>query len=62
MLAKYFLLFYFYSFCGWLMEVLDTKIKTGKWVNRGFMIGPVCPIYGAGCIVILTLLIFKKLF
>ena len=50
------LLFYLYSFLGWLAEVVITYIKLHKFVNRGFLIGPLCPIYGA-CCVLMTLLL-----
>ena len=41
----FFLLFIMYSFLGWLMEVTLTFIRSKKFVNRGFLIGPYCPIY-----------------
>ena len=41
-------LFFIYSFLGWLMEVIVGWIYRKKIVNRGFMIGPYCPIYGFG--------------
>ena len=41
---------------GWLMEVILTVIKEHKFVNRGFLIGPYCPIYGSGCLLIIILL------
>lgn len=44
----YFILFLIYSFIGWVIEIIDTLIKTKKIVNRGFLIGPYCPIYGWG--------------
>ena len=44
----YFLLFIIYAFLGWLIEVIHEVITTGKLVNRGFLIGPYCPIYGFG--------------
>lgn len=44
------LLFYLYSFIGWVSEVITTIIKEHKFVNRGFLIGPLCPIYGACCV------------
>jgi uncharacterized membrane protein len=56
MLTKYILLFFIYSFCGWFMEVMDTKFQTKKWVNRGFLMGPICPIYGVGCLTLVTFL------
>ena len=55
-LILYFLLFVFYSFVGWCMEVIVTLCTTKKLVNRGFLIGPLCPIYGFGCLLIITLL------
>lgn len=50
------MIFFTFSFIGWLMEVILTKIEDKKWVNRGFLIGPICPIYGFGILgIILTL-------
>ena len=63
MLAKikiYFLLFIIYSTMGWIMEVINQIINQKKIVNRGFLIGPYCPIYGCGAILI-TLLLNKYL-
>lgn len=53
-----FLLFIIYSFLGWLMEVVISLSKEKKIINRGFLIGPICPIYGAGALSI-TLLLTK---
>lgn len=55
-LVTYFLLFIMYAFLGWIMEVTVTFIKSHKFVNRGFLIGPYCPIYGWGCLLIILLL------
>lgn len=52
----YFLLFLIYSFLGWLMEVVGNLIQRHKFVNRGFLLGPYCPIYGCGAILITLLL------
>ena len=52
----YFLLFIIYSFIGWCMEVALKLIESRKFVNRGFLIGPYCPIYGYGAILITFLL------
>lgn len=43
-------LYYFiiYSFLGWCIEVCYATLNTGKFVNRGFLNGPYCPIYGLG--------------
>ena len=49
-------LFFIYAFIGWLMEVCFTFITDHKLVNRGFLIGPLCPIYGHGCLLILLFL------
>ena len=54
--AKYFILFMIYSFMGWCMEVLTVLIPKKKFVNRGFLIGPFCPIYGYWCLLIIILL------
>lgn len=52
----YFLLFLTYSCLGWIMEVIVTYPDTKKFVNRGFLIGPYCPIYGFGGLAITILL------
>ena len=52
----YFLLFIAYSFLGWLIEVIGKLIQLKKFINRGFLIGPYCPIYGYGAILITFLL------
>lgn len=43
-----FLLFIFYSVIGWIIEVLDQFYRQKRFINRGFLIGPYCPIYGFG--------------
>lgn len=55
-LCFYFALFLIYSFIGWLMEISFTLYKDKTLVNRGFLMGPYCPIYGCGCILIILLL------
>ena len=55
----FFQLFYYfmlYSFLGWAMESAFVSITTKEWVNRGFINGPLCPIYGTGALLILVLL------
>ncbi len=52
----YFLLFIIYSMMGWIMEVLCSLYNLKKFVNRGFLLGPYCPIYGSGAILITLLL------
>lgn len=53
------LYFIFYSFLGWLMETCYCSILQHRLVDRGFLYGPVCPIYGAG--VLLMILFFTPL-
>lgn len=54
----YVAIFLIYSFIGWIVEVSAFLIEDHKFVNRGFFIGPVVPIYGTGGILI-TLLLTK---
>ena len=49
----YFILFLIYSFIGWAMEVCVTFPKYKKFVNRGFMLGPYCSIYGYSSIIMI---------
>ena len=51
--CKYFLYFIIYSFLGWFMEVCVSLWNKHKFINRGFLIGPYCPIYGWGCLAII---------
>ncbi len=53
------LFFFFYSFLGWVMETCYCSILERKLVPRGFLYGPICPIYGVG--VLLMILFFKPL-
>lgn len=56
MMAHLFLWFVFYSLIGWLWEVSLYLIEDRKFVNRGFLNGPYCPIYGFGALLILMVL------
>lgn len=51
-----FVWFFLYAFLGWCTEVVYAAAVTGRFVNRGFLCGPVCPIYGFGMVAVLTLL------
>ena len=51
-----FLLFIIYSFIGWIVDVCDVLVVDKKLVNRGFLIGPICPIYGVGVLLMIRLL------
>ncbi len=58
LVIKYILLFFIYAFIGWCIEVVAKIIDDRKFVNRGFLIGPILPIYGIG--VLLILLVTKQ--
>lgn len=49
-------LFLLYSILGWIVEVAFVTLTTGRLVNRGFLNGPVCPIYGFGMVGVLLIL------
>lgn len=48
--------FFIYAFLGWCLEVVFCTVNSGQWVNRGFLNGPVCPIYGFGMCIVLAAL------
>lgn len=50
-----FAIFLVYSFLGWICETLFCSLAARKFINRGFLTGPFCPIYGFGAIMILLL-------
>ncbi len=54
--CNYFLWFLFYSLFGWTYESIYCSILGRKWINRGFLNGPICPIYGAGATLFLVAL------
>lgn len=51
--GQWVLLFFFYCLCGWIWESCYVSARQGHWVNRGFLHGPLLPIYGSGAIIIL---------
>lgn len=51
-LEIFFLLFVIYSVLGWFLEIISTAPVNKHFVNRGFLIGPYCPIYGFGALII----------
>ncbi len=53
----YIFYFFFYSFIGWFFESCYCSIRPKKWVNRGFLRGPICPIYGTGGLVMMIALL-----
>ena len=57
-IEQYIALFFIYSFAGWVMESVNISIRNKKFTNRGFLVGPYCPIYGWG-VVLITILLQK---
>ena len=55
-MIQYFLYFIIYGFLGWCMETIRFSIREKRFVNRGFLHGPICPIYGVGMVLIILLL------
>jgi len=49
-------IFPLYAFFGWCLEVIYAAVKTGHFVNRGFLNGGLCPIYGVGAVVLIPAL------
>ncbi len=51
--SQIFLLFLCYSFIGWCSEVIYCSILQKRLINRGFLKGPVCPVYGFGGLLVM---------
>ena len=51
---NYMLYFFIYSFLGWVCESIYCSCLQKKVINRGFLNGPVCPVYGVGALIIIT--------
>lgn len=58
-LYQLFLMFVFWSFIGWTIEVIDMTYETGEYQNRGFLNMPICPIEGLG--VIMVVIFFRPI-
>ena len=52
-LGQWLLFFYLYCFLGWVWESCYVSLKQRRWVKRGFLRGPLLPIYGFGAVLIL---------
>lgn len=52
----YFCAFFTYSVIGWVVESTFVSLRSKKFVNRGFLIGPYCPIYGYGSLAMILYL------
>lgn len=56
LLYKYTLYFFIYAFFGWCCETIYCSIGNRKVTNRGFLNGPICPIYGLGALTVVLML------
>lgn len=55
LLCQLIVLFFVFSVLGWMMEVTLKYIQYHRFINRGFLIGPYCPIYGSGVVLVTVL-------
>ncbi len=53
-IQEWLFIFYIYCFFGWCFESTYVSLRTGHWVNRGFMRAPFLPLYGSGAILLLV--------
>lgn len=53
---KMILYFFIYAFIGWCLETIYAIMVFGHFVKRGFLFGPICPIYGFGAIFLIIIL------
>ena len=53
-LSQWILFFFIYSFIGWIWESCYVSVRKRRWVNRGFMHGPMLPLYGSGALAVLV--------
>ena len=59
LVAQLFDYFIIFSFVGWIYECIYCTVREKHWQNRGFLFGPVCPIYGCG--VVAAMIVFRLL-
>lgn len=52
-MVEWVLYFFVYAILGWALEVSYVLLETGKLVNRGFLHGPLCPVYGVGAVLLI---------
>lgn len=58
-ILNYIFYFFVYSFMGWVLEVLVRLRHEKKFVNKGFLLGPICPIYGYSMVLLVLLVGFE---
>lgn len=51
--CRIFLCFLSYSFLGWICECIYCSIPAKRFINRGFLNGPLCPVYGFGALLVI---------
>lgn len=54
-LQKYIVFFYVYAFLGWIVDTSICLVMDGELTKRGFLYGPICPMYGYAAIVLIML-------
>ena len=59
-IMDYIVYFFIYSFLGWIIETIYAFIIHGGFIKRGFLFGPLCPIYGFGAVILI--LVTKKMY
>lgn len=52
----YILYFFLFAILGWIMETIYSFIVLGHFTKRGFLYGPLCPIYGYGALILIIFL------
>lgn len=52
-IIEYITYFFIYSFLGWIIETIYAMFVHGYFVKRGFLFGPICPIYGFGAAILI---------
>ena len=60
MVINIYILFWIYSLFGWILETSLVSFENKRFINRGFFLGPYCPIYGTGGVVLLCLNNYKS--
>lgn len=55
-IQKIILYFFVYAVLGWILETIFCIVTTGEFTKRGFLYGPLCPIYGFGAVILIECL------
>lgn len=50
------LYFFIYAILGWILETIFCLVTQAKFVKRGFLYGPLCPMYGFAAVMMIQLL------